>query len=170
MVLEIAYLGLGSNLGDRLAHLTSALAALDRIPHARVFRRSSIYETEPQVLLAQPRFLNLIAGVETSLEPHKLLEALHDIERSEGRDRSASAIRWGPRTLDLDILLFGTRVVQTERLTIPHPRMSTRRFVLEPLVEIAPDLAHPATGERWASLLPAVQDQALKRLADAELL
>ena len=137
---KLVYLGLGSNLGDRQANLEAALARLADL--GTVTARSSFYETEPMEVPAQPWFLNAALALETELMPRQLLARLLDIERSLGRKRIATQSK-GPRTIDLDILLFGTSVVDTAGLTIPHPAMHLRRFVLEPLAEIAPDARHP---------------------------
>ena len=139
-----AYVGLGSNLGDRRATLASALAAL------RPRRVSSVAETEPWGRADQPRFLNAVAELDTDLEPEPLLARLMEIEATHGRVR---AELWGPRTLDLDLLLYGDRVVSSPGLTVPHPRLAERRFVLESLAELAPDLAIPGVGRTVRELL-----------------
>ena len=127
------YLGLGSNVGDRLANLR---AAADRLP---VVARSSVYETEPQgEVLDQPDFLNAVVAIETSLDPEGLLRLAKGVEAELGRD--FGQIRHGPRVVDIDLLLLGDIEMTTERLTLPHPEVTTRRFVLVPLLEIAPDL------------------------------
>lgn len=130
----IAYLSLGSNLGDRARHVEEALECLED-EKVHVARRSSVYETEPQEFLNQPWFLNMVAEVETSLSPHELLSRILDIETRLGRIRLTPK---GPRIIDIDILLYGTLVVDTRELQIPHPRLGERRFVLEPLAELAP--------------------------------
>jgi 2-amino-4-hydroxy-6-hydroxymethyldihydropteridine diphosphokinase len=127
------YLGLGSNVGDRLANLR---AAADRLP---VVARSSVYETEPQgEVLDQPDFLNAVVAIETSLDPEGLLQLAKGVEAELGRD--FGVVRHGPRVVDVDLLLLGDIELRTERLTLPHPEVTTRRFVLVPLLEIAPDL------------------------------
>ncbi|HXA68480.1 MAG TPA: 2-amino-4-hydroxy-6-hydroxymethyldihydropteridine diphosphokinase [Bryobacteraceae bacterium] len=153
-----AFLSLGSNLGDREAHL---LDALDRLEAAGIhtLRRSSIYETEPQDLPNQPWFLNLVVEVETELFPRLLLARAQAIELGMGRRRVVSK---GPRTIDIDILLVGNYVIRTRELQVPHPRISERRFVLEPLAELAPDLRHPATGKTVREMLSEVQAQIVK--------
>ena len=138
MRVKKVYLSLGSNLGDRAQNLERALAALER-ENIRVKRRSSIYETEPRDVVAQPWFLNMVVECEAECFPLQLLAVAQRIEREMGRIRRGTAPR-GPRLIDIDILLFGTVKMKTERLEVPHPRMLERRFVLEPLVEIAPDL------------------------------
>jgi 2-amino-4-hydroxy-6-hydroxymethyldihydropteridine diphosphokinase len=136
-----AYIALGSNLGNRPAHIQGAVAALQQTCGIRLERVSRIIETKP---VGGPRgqgdYLNAAARVRTSLGMGELLDALQDIERRFGRRRIE---HWGPRTLDLDLLLYDDAVITTRRLTVPHPRMHERRFVLEPLCEIAPDVIHP---------------------------
>lgn len=164
MPLQTVYLSLGSNLGDRRDNLTSAVARLERA-YMAVRRTSSLYETEPVDLTEQPRFLNIVLEGDVKVSsPFELLEATQAIERDLGRTREGSVHR-GPRVIDIDILLFGDSVVMDERLTIPHPRMTVRRFVLEPLVEIAPDVRHPETGVPFRDFLPAVSGQHIQRLA-----
>jgi 2-amino-4-hydroxy-6-hydroxymethyldihydropteridine diphosphokinase len=156
--LKQAFLSLGSNLGDREAHL---LEALDRLEAAGIhtLRRSSIYETEPQDLPNQPWFLNLVVNVETELFPRLLLARAQAIELGMGRRRMVSK---GPRPIDIDILLFGNFVIRTRELQVPHPRMSERRFVLEPLNELAPDLPHPVTGKTIREMLSEVRAQIVR--------
>lgn len=141
----VACIALGSNLGDRHATLHSALAAIADIPRSRLLARSSFHETSPVGPTAQPDFLNAAATLETSLPPAELLAALLAIEAAHGRDRSTGE-RWGPRTLDLDLLLYGTAAFSTEGLTVPHPRLHERAFVLEPLAEIAGQTLIPTRG------------------------
>lgn len=138
-----AAIGLGSNLGDREATIRSALAAMDAIPGLRLIRVSRIIETEPVGPVPQDPFLNATAVVQTSLPPRRLLDALLSIERRHGRDR-ATGERHGPRTLDLDLLLYADQVIDEPGLQVPHPAMASRAFVLEPLSEIAPEWVHPA--------------------------
>ncbi len=140
---ETAYIGLGSNLGDRVAYLEAAVAELENLAGVSVLSSSSVYETPPAGFLDQPHFLNAVVAVETELSPHELLQALRLIEDGHRRQRS---IRWGPRTLDLDLLACGDRVVRTTDLTLPHPHLTERCFVLAPLCEIAPDLKHSVSG------------------------
>jgi 2-amino-4-hydroxy-6-hydroxymethyldihydropteridine diphosphokinase len=147
--MKTAYLSLGSNMGDRQQHLDRALAKLASVD-LRVLRVSSIYETEPVGLAAQSWFLNLVAEIETDLFPMQLLARVSKIERDLGRVRT---VRNGPRTLDIDILLYGKTVVRSLRLEIPHPRMTERRFVLAPLAELAPDLRHPLTHQTVRAML-----------------
>jgi 2-amino-4-hydroxy-6-hydroxymethyldihydropteridine diphosphokinase len=159
-VLKIAYLSLGSNLGDRAQHLEDAIRLLEQ-PDLKVLRRSSIYETEPRDSTAQPWFLNLVLEIETRLFPVQLLARVLKVETRLGRKRLAAK---GPRTIDLDIVLYGSIVMDTPALTIPHPRMHERRFVLEPLVELEPDLRHPVTHETCRAMLSRVASQKAVRI------
>jgi 2-amino-4-hydroxy-6-hydroxymethyldihydropteridine diphosphokinase len=135
----IAYVGLGSNLGDREGNLTRALALLERVGSVRP---SSIRETDPIGVTEQPKFLNAVAEVETEVPARELLDRLLAIELELGRDRAAET-RWGPRTIDLDLLLYGDETIDEPGLTVPHPRLAERRFVLEPLHELEPGLILP---------------------------
>ncbi len=145
-----AYIGLGGNLGDRQRYLERALALLDAEDGIDVVAVSRVRETEPVGYLDQPPFLNSVAAVQTTLSPRAFLERLLAVERSLGRKRTGP--RFGPRTVDLDLLLYGDVTVDEPSLRIPHPRLTERRFVLEPLAEIAPDLALP-DGRRVRDLL-----------------
>jgi 2-amino-4-hydroxy-6-hydroxymethyldihydropteridine diphosphokinase len=138
----IAYVGLGSNLGDREATLREALRRLDAVDGIAVVAVSSFRETDPVGKVDQPRFVNAAAGLETSLTPRELLDRLLEAERALGRDR-AKEERWGPRTLDLDLLLYGDVTIDEPGLEVPHPRLAERAFVLEPLLELDPDLRLP---------------------------
>jgi 2-amino-4-hydroxy-6-hydroxymethyldihydropteridine diphosphokinase len=131
---------MGSNLGDRRTFLKEASLEIGSHPQLRVIRLSSLYETEPVGYLDQGWFLNQVMEIETTLTPEELLTFLQGIENKLGRKR---LIRWGPRVIDLDILLYGNRTIETPKLIIPHPRMYERGFVMIPLQEIAPDLVHP---------------------------
>jgi 2-amino-4-hydroxy-6-hydroxymethyldihydropteridine diphosphokinase len=139
-----AYVGLGANLGDREGTIRAAVAALPG-----VLAVSSLRETEPVGVTDQPRFLNGVAALETELSARDLLDTLLAVERRLGRERRE---RWGPRTIDLDLLLFGEEAIDEPGLTVPHPRLHERRFALEPLAEIAPDALIPGRG-RVANLL-----------------
>lgn len=141
----LACVAVGSNLGDRSAHLAFALDQLACLPRSRLLAGSSVVETQPVGGVPQGSFLNAAALIETALAPDELLRAMLEIERRRGRVREP-ALRWGPRTLDLDLLLYDSLVMRTPALTIPHPEMHRRAFVLEPLAEIAPDLVHPTLG------------------------
>ncbi len=139
-----AYIGLGANMGDREANINRALVDLVRSGAGRLTRVSSLYETEPVGIREQPDFLNAVAEIETELAPLELLAALRGIECSIGREKT---VKWGgPRTIDLDILLYGDISLTEDNLEIPHPEMHKRAFVLTPLAEIAPEARHPITG------------------------
>lgn len=137
-----AYIGIGSNLGDRAGIIRSAISALNAVDEVRVITQSRVIETEPMGTPGQGKYLNGAVGVMTSLEPRALLGVCLQIERKHGRDRSRE-IRWGPRTLDLDLLLYGKRIISEPGLIIPHPRMHERPFVLIPLAQIGPSQWHP---------------------------
>jgi len=158
--LKTVYIALGSNLGDRVDNL---LLARERIvsPHVRLARASSIYETAPREVLDQPWFLNQVVAAETTLFPRQLLARLLRIEQEMGRRRT---IDKGPRIIDLDILLFGDVVIHAAGLEIPHPRMAERRFVLEPLAELAPQLRPPRSRDTVREMLAHVMDQPVRRL------
>jgi len=138
---KLVYLSLGSNVGDREANLRDAIARLATL--GNVLAVSSFYETEPVEMAAQPWFLNCAVKLDTEKMPKQLLAGILDLEQQMGRRRVREKIK-GPRTIDIDILLFGTSIVEAKGLTIPHPAMHERRFVLEPLAEIAPEVRHPA--------------------------
>lgn len=154
-----AWIALGANLGDPRASLMRTYESVARIPQTRLVARSSLYRTAPIDAPGQPDYWNAVAAVDTALEPLTLLRELQDIETGHGRTRS---FRNAPRTLDLDLLLFGDITLDTEELTLPHPRMQLRAFVLVPLAEIDPDLMVPGHG-RVASLLAGVRDQRIER-------
>lgn len=159
-----SYLSLGSNIGDRIAFLKGAVDALKRSESIRVEGVSSVYETEPVGFTDQPDFLNIAVAIDTSLDPHALLDLCQSIETEHDRKRT---VRWGPRTLDVDILLYGDEVVDSERLQIPHPRMTERAFVLIPLVELTPTVT--IRGKRADALLQALgkrERQEVRRYAD----
>lgn len=139
-----AYIGLGANLGDRGPSLRAALAALAAEPGVELLAVSAFRETEPVGYTAQPPFLNAAAEVETALSPRELVERLLAIERSLGRTREGP--RFGPRTIDLDLLVHGDEIVDEPGVTVPHPRLHERRFALEPLAELAPALVVPGRG------------------------
>lgn len=140
------YLGLGSNLGNRIEQLAQARNAIER-KAGPIVATSSIYDTAPWGPVPQDNYLNQVIAISTALSPHDLLAVLHGIERGAGRDRE-NEIRYGPRPLDLDILIYGDRAVHKDGLAIPHPRIAERAFVLVPLVEIAPDIAISGTPVR----------------------
>ncbi len=145
-----AYVGVGTNLGDRWAQLAFAARALRAEPQVALVRASRVYDTAP-IGPPQPRYLNAVLELETGLAPHALLAALQRIEAAGGRTRAGP--RWSARTLDLDVLLAGDQVIRTPDLVVPHPGLVHRRFVLAPLAELAPDLAVPGTGCTVAQLL-----------------
>ena len=153
--MHLAYIGFGSNIGDRLAHIQNAIHALSETEGITLQKISSIYQTDPVGYETQAQFLNGVAAIQTDLPPLSLLRTLKDIEVSVGRQHR---IRWGPREIDLDILMYGDLCLQTEKLVIPHPEMHRRRFVLAPLAEIAPDLVHPVLKESVQTLLARLED------------
>lgn len=157
-----AYVALGSNLGDSRQHLLHAIEALAALPRTGVTARSRIYRTPPWGVVDQPEFLNAVVALETTLEPHDLLDALLTIERAAGRQRNGE--RWGPRTLDLDLLHMAGKTMDSERLTLPHPHIADRAFVLLPLHDVAPDLDIPGQG-RVAELLRTVDTHGCTPLA-----
>jgi 2-amino-4-hydroxy-6-hydroxymethyldihydropteridine diphosphokinase len=159
-MLKVVYLSLGSNVGDREAELRTALSKL----HSHDFqieRVSSLYETDPVEMRDQPQFLNIVLEARTTLYPMRLLLRIANIEREMGRRRTVTK---GPRNIDIDILLFGRFTVETPQLQIPHPRMTERRFVLEPLVELSPDLRHPVTRRTMREILAQAPEQRVRRL------
>ena len=156
--IQRAYISAGSNLGDRSATLQSALNSLAEANS--IGKVSSYFETEPVGYLNQPWFLNLAVELTTSLSPSELLAFCRGIEQSCGRVRTFAD---APRTLDLDILLYGGLVIHEESLTVPHPRMAERRFVLEPLAQIAPDVMHPVLKKSIQELLYSCRDSSIVR-------
>lgn len=152
----IAYLGLGSNLGDRRDNLVAALDALHRWPGIEIDRVSSVYETAPVECSQEQRdYLNAVVRIETSLTSEVLLTCTQQIERDLGRRAS---VRNAPRTIDLDMLLYAELCSNDDALTLPHPRMQSRVFVLQPLAEIAPELIHPVLGQSIADMLASFED------------
>jgi 2-amino-4-hydroxy-6-hydroxymethyldihydropteridine diphosphokinase len=152
----VIYLALGSNLGDRRAHLEAAVSGLSQ-HEVEPVRSSSVYKTEPKELLDQPWFMNCVLEAATTLQPVDLLKICLDVERENGRLRTGKN---APRTLDIDIIFYGRQVVQTPELVVPHPRYATRRFVLEPLAEIAPSFRDPILAVTVQELLAASNDAA----------
>ncbi len=159
--MKLAYLGLGSNLGDREQALQAAIDAL-KAPDLRVLRLSPVYETEPVDVPGQPWFLNLVAEVETSLFPRQLLARTSKTEQKLGRRRLVAK---GPRIIDIDILFYGNAVVSTAELTVPHPRFAERRFVLAPMADLAPGFRDPLTGRTITELLGAAPVQTVRKTA-----
>jgi 2-amino-4-hydroxy-6-hydroxymethyldihydropteridine diphosphokinase len=157
--LKRVYLGLGSNMGDREAQIASALEALNT-PDLRLLRKSSLYETEPIGFKDQAWFLNMGGEFETDLFPKQLLHRMQKVELSMGRVRS---IRNGPRTIDIDVLLYGNSVIKTEELEIPHPRYRERRFTLVPMAELSPNLRDPVTKQTMAEMLAGLSGQAIRK-------
>ncbi len=151
-----AYVGVGANLGDARATVARALDDLGVLSESPA-RSSSLYRTEPLGPPDQPWYVNAVAELDTPFEPLELLRALRELERSAGRERSKGT-RWGPRELDLDLLLLGDRVLDTAELVLPHPGLAERRFVLEPLAELAPGVRDPRTGRTAAELLVGLDD------------
>jgi 2-amino-4-hydroxy-6-hydroxymethyldihydropteridine diphosphokinase len=164
-VKKTVYVGLGSNLGDRQAHLRAAIGLLAHV--GTVAATSTVYETEPVEAPRQPWFLNCVLALETELMPRQLLSATQGIERQLGRHRKG--LPKGPRVIDIDILLFGNSLVETASLKIPHPDMHRRRFVLEPLAEIAPDMRHPVLKQTIRELRDALPagGEVVKRFASS---
>ena len=163
---ERAYIAIGSNLGNRHAYLEAGLKEVAALPNTRLAEVSRAYETPPLGPVAQPDFLNAVFAIETSLAPEPLLAALLSAEKKHQRQRR---IHWGPRTLDLDLLLYGERVVESANLTLPHPHMHERSFVLVPLCEIAPHLSHPITGQPFAAYLAALNGREAKAVGPLTL-
>ncbi len=153
--MSIVYVGIGSNLGDREKNCISAIELLGE-KGIIVKKRSSVYKTEPWGIKDQPEFLNMAIEIETDLKPYELLELLKQVEGEIGREKS---YKWGPRLIDLDILLFDDTILDDDNLKIPHPLMHERDFVLRPLNEIAPDATHPSLGMKVHELLERISSK-----------
>lgn len=160
----VAWVGLGSNLDDPVRQVNSALAEIDRIPQSRLLACSGLYRSAPMGPQDQPDYINAVASVETSLPAEALLDALQSIEQAHQRVRGE---HWGPRTLDLDILLYGNEVIDSPRLAVPHAGLAERNFVLAPLAELAPQLSVPGLG-KVQRLLDEINMEGLERVADTE--
>ena len=158
-----AYIGLGSNLDEPVQQLETAFTALNKISNSRIVNRSSFYSSKPMGPADQPDYINAVAELETTLDPQHLLLAMQAIELLQGRDRSGE--RWSARTLDLDLLLYGNEVIDTENLKVPHPGITERDFVLFPLAEISPDVVIPGQ-KAMKQLLKDCPDYGLTRLPD----
>ena len=151
-----AYIGIGSNLGDKLNNCRKSIEMTGRIPDTSVTAQSVFYRTEPVGVEGQDWYVNCVISLSTGLPAQELLKNLLDIEQIMGRERKK---KWDSRTIDLDILLYGQEVIEEEDLTVPHPLMHLRRFVLEPMVQLAPDLIHPVLGKSMAGLLEDFREQ-----------
>jgi 2-amino-4-hydroxy-6-hydroxymethyldihydropteridine diphosphokinase len=149
------FLSLGSNMGERQKYLSDAAGNLKGVPDTRVVWTSSVYETDPYGKQDQPQFLNAVVEIETALEPEKLLDVCKGIEQTLGR---TSTEKWGPREIDIDILIYDGVVFGNSSLKVPHPELEKRKFVLVPLKEIAPDLIHPENGMTITELADACRD------------
>ncbi len=157
------HLGLGSNVGDRLLMLRRAVTSLEGRDGVRVIRVSSVYETAPWGLIEQPDFYNIAVEIETTLAPLELLKAVKMVEKRLGR---LPGVHWGPRTIDIDLILWGALTMDTPLLTLPHKRFRERAFVLTPLAELDPDVVDPETGETVTALLRKLAPQPLTRCAE----
>uniref|UniRef100_A0A486XSL1 2-amino-4-hydroxy-6-hydroxymethyldihydropteridine pyrophosphokinase n=1 Tax=Rheinheimera sp. BAL341 TaxID=1708203 RepID=A0A486XSL1_9GAMM len=155
------YIGLGANLADPVQQLEQAVAALHQLPQSRLVAVSALYGSKPMGPQDQPDYVNAVAAIDTTLPPEQLLDALQQIEQQQGRQRKDK--RWGPRTLDLDILLYGNDIINSERLIVPHYGLKQREFVLYPLAEIAPKLSLP-DGTVLSCLLAQVPLNGLQKL------
>lgn len=153
--MAIAYIGLGSNLNHKMGNLNKAVELIEKNFKIKVLKSSSVYQTEPVGVKDQPFFLNMVLKVETEISPFELLDFLQDIEKKMGRKRE---MKWGPRNIDLDLLLYEDQVINTSELTLPHPQMHLRKFVLIPLAEIAKDKIHPLKQQTISELLKNLKE------------
>jgi 2-amino-4-hydroxy-6-hydroxymethyldihydropteridine diphosphokinase len=161
----ISYLGIGSNLGDAVQNCRNALREISSLKNVQVLRRSSLYRTEPVGETPQDWFVNGVVEIRTTFTAPQLIKALQWVERAMGRERNE---RWGPRTIDIDILLYGQEIIKTQSLVVPHPGMHKRRFVLAPLNEIAPYVIHPLYGVSMKGLLDRLEDDHAVERIDAD--
>lgn len=162
---HIAYIGIGSNVGDKARQCERGVSELLKLDRHRLLRRSSLYKTQPIGHIAQDWFINLVIKLETEMDAPTLLCSLKEIESRLGRVKT---LRWGPRAIDLDILFFNDHQIQKDDLTVPHPLIQDRQFVLVPLVEIDPDFTHPVLKKTVKELLERLkEDQGVERLPDA---
>ena len=153
------FIGIGSNVGDRESHIERARQSLGAMPDTTFTAFSKIHETDPVGPVPQGKYLNAVAEIDTELDPFDLLDQLSDIEQSTGREPEDQRVKWGPRTLDLDVLLYGNRVISNDELVVPHPMMHERRFVLEPLCDIDPSVVHPILEMTVGDLLSYLPQQ-----------
>jgi 2-amino-4-hydroxy-6-hydroxymethyldihydropteridine diphosphokinase len=158
--LYIAYISAGSNMGDRLQNCLRGIEALTEAGNSRILAQSRIYTTEPVDYKDQNWFINMMVKLETADDPFQLLDHIEDIQRAAGRTQDP--IRFGPRILDLDIILYDDRIIESERLVVPHPRMHKRRFVLKPICDIDPTIIHPVLKQEMQILLKALGEKAQK--------
>lgn len=155
-----AYLGLGSNKGERISFIEKALAEIKKIPGTKIVKTSDVYETEPWGVENQPDYLNSVAEIETELDAEALLKELKEIEKRIGRTQSA---KWSEREIDIDLLFHGDEIIVKDFMTIPHPQIEKRKFVLIPMNEIAPDFIHPVLKEKISALLKNTNDPLIVR-------